>query len=561
MKKSVLIILMFMVLIGINSPAQPGKKPAWISRPPAPDREYVYFVGINTNARSLESGREQAVHNVMNQIVAYIGVNVSARMIFQKSELVSRLTDEIRSYGKADIRRAIITDMYYEQNERDGSFNVYLLTRYLKSEIDEERARMLEVVEQYDREMDRAALEILAEFKNSSIGHILIGGFKELTSGDRYSFSSVLENAFKTRLTGGEAEITEDPGAEYLLTGTYYAQGRDIKISINVFNRNTMLNIFASNISVPKDALEPGWLNTGKTEDIFFSELEREPLEPERTGAIKVASSPRGAKIYIDGEVWGKTDIDIHRLPIGPHNVTIIKDGYRVYTETVYVDEGRTHEINASLQAQKGVFSVKTIPSGAKFFIDEKYSGTTPQEIKGLAPGKYIIKLEKENYKKYSEIIEIAADETTEKKVNLIEEDGALLITSTPPGAKVYIASRFKGLASPLHLEKIAAGEHNLRIEAEGYLPWEKSVRVKAFRTQTISAQLKKMQAGIIKIFTVPAYASIYVNGAKKGNTPLELELDPGVYRLEISKERYETWYKTVRVKAGETIRIYRQLK
>ncbi|MGM0441578.1 MAG: PEGA domain-containing protein [Elusimicrobiota bacterium] len=544
----------------ITGRADKKSRPDWIAKPPLPDSEYVYFIGIKTDARSIEAGRTAAARDVMNQIVEYIGIRVTSKMIFQKSELITRLNDEIRTYGRANIRGAVIKEMYYEQNIKEGTYDVYILTRYQKKEIEREKEKLLKVSQHYNREINNISAEILTELKRGNITKVYIGEFKELLSRRRYAFSSILENGFKTNLTGKGVDVTEDESAEYLLTGTYYTRGNDIKISINIFNKNTKISVFAKTISVLKDSLEPGWLDAGQQEDRFFSELKREPATPGRFGDLRITSDPVGAKIFIDGEPWGKTDIDIHHAPVGLHNITLIKDKYGVYTETVDIKEGKVYKIKVTLEAQKGKMRIRTNPSGAECFVNEEYYGKTPKKISGLPIGKYKVTVKKKNYREHSQEVEIMDDTTVEKIFELDEKDGALFITSTPSGAKVYIGSLFKGLASPLYIEKISSGKHVLRIEMKGYEPWEKTVRVRAFKTETISAQLKKLKTGTVKIFSAPSAATIYIAGTERGYTPADYELEPGVYEVEIDKTGYESWYGTVKVKAGEEIKIFKQL-
>ena len=46
--------------------------------------------------------------------------------------------------------------------------------------------------------------------------------------------------------------------------------------------------------------------------------------------------------------------------------------------------------------------------------------------------------------------------------------------------------------------------------------------------------------------------ASIYINYIYKGNTPMEIELKPGIYTIEVKKENYETYVETIELSFGE---------
>lgn len=58
---------------------------------------------------------------------------------------------------------------------------------------------------------------------------------------------------------------------------------------------------------------------------------------------------------------------------------------------------------------------------------------------------------------------------------------------------------------------------------------------------------------GIISISAYPQAAKVYINGVLKGVTDINLTLPPDTYRIEVKKDGYTTWNKTVRLK-GELV-------
>lgn len=57
-----------------------------------------------------------------------------------------------------------------------------------------------------------------------------------------------------------------------------------------------------------------------------------------------------------------------------------------------------------------------------------------------------------------------------------------------------------------------------------------------------------------LKIFSEPEGATVYVNDAQRGSTPLHLEeLEPGQYVVKLAKEGYDRAYKSVGVLPGQT--------
>ncbi len=537
-------------------------RPYWITKPQLPDDKYVYFVGIKTGAKSLESGRQKAIKDAVRQIVEYIGVRVSVKLVSQKSSLVTKLADEIKLYASADVRGTIIKEMYYEQNRKDKSYGVYILARYLKDEIEREKKRLKAVLEEYDREINELSKKIITKLRNENIKTISVGGFRELLSRRRFSFSNIIENDFKTKFISNNIEISDDSLSGCHLTGTYRIQGEDVVISVNILDIKNKTNIFAKNISIDKNAIEPDWLSMKNQENTFFQELEEAPVVDKKGGTISVVSRPTGAKIFLDGDYRGRTNVDMHQISVGPHNITLIVDGYKYYVKTIDIREDKITKIDISLEQLYGVLSISSRPPGAKVYIDRKYYGLTPQKISKLRVGKYKLMLKKEKYKDYHEDIDVVSENSIKRVINLLGEDGSLVISTDPVYAKVYLDSDYRGLAAPLFLEKVPYGNHKIRVEMEGYKLQEKQVFLGGAESKAITIKLKKMRTGIIEIYSVPSGAVVSVNDIEKGCTPIKLgNIPAGKHRIEVMKDEYYTWSGVVTVDAGKTVKILKQLK
>jgi hypothetical protein len=61
------------------------------------------------------------------------------------------------------------------------------------------------------------------------------------------------------------------------------------------------------------------------------------------------------------------------------------------------------------------------------------------------------------------------------------------------------------------------------------------------------------VSTGILAISSDPKAAKVYVNGKLEGVTDINLNLEPGEYQVEIKKEGYNSWQKTVKLK-GELV-------
>ena len=74
-------------------------------------------------------------------------------------------------------------------------------------------------------------------------------------------------------------------------------------------------------------------------------------LEPiPRMGSISVNSSPRHARVFVDGVERGTTPLTITDIDAGWHQVVIIKERYRAYLEDVHVEGGEELYIEVDLR-------------------------------------------------------------------------------------------------------------------------------------------------------------------------------------------------------------------
>src|SRR3990167_5015659 len=88
------------------------------------------------------------------------------------------------------------------------------------------------------------------------------------------------------------------------------------------------------------------------------------------TGILSVNSTPRPAKVYVNGELKGATDVNL-TLPFGKYNVEVKKDGYTSWQKQVSLKgeilmslDARLFSKNPSLTPLTNLGVMKAIPIG-----------------------------------------------------------------------------------------------------------------------------------------------------------------------------------------------------
>lgn len=135
---------------------------------------------------------------------------------------------------------------------------------------------------------------------------------------------------------------------------------------------------------------------------------------------------------------------------------------------------------------------------------------------------------------------------------------GRIVATSQPQGAKVYLDNVYRG-TTPLNLDRITAGQHQIKLVKTGYQGWSSYVSVSPSRTTTVSADLVPLPAyGSISVYSNQSNARIYLDGIYKKRTSANKSVEikkvgEGYHELLITKDGYQDWISTIMIVANQT--------
>src|SRR3990170_6658602 len=100
--------------------------------------------------------------------------------------------------------------------------------------------------------------------------------------------------------------------------------------------------------------------------------------------------------------------------------------------------------------ARTGMILVKSVPDGAKVFLDDELSGATDSTIGSLQPGTYHLKIEKEGFLSWEKDVEVKEELVTSitallpprsPSLTAITQNGAKLVTASASGEKATFLS------------------------------------------------------------------------------------------------------------------------
>jgi hypothetical protein len=137
-----------------------------------------------------------------------------------------------------------------------------------------------------------------------------------------------------------------------------------------------------------------------------------------------------------------------------------------------------------------------------------------------------------------------------------------LQVASTPPGAKVLVDGRLKGI-SPLEVTGLKPGRLTVEAQKKGYALWKEQVLIREDRPLEINAVLKEIRSdGTIRITSDLNQARWYLDGVYAGRTPDVMKnVPPGTHRITVKGKGYSDWSEMVHVPAGEQVKIHARLR
>ncbi len=163
--------------------------------------------------------------------------------------------------------------------------------------------------------------------------------------------------------------------------------------------------------------------------------------------------------------------------------------------------------------------TVRSTPSGARVIVDGRDAGTTPLTLDALARGTHVVRIAHQGYvtaqrrvrigaTQTAQSIEVALDATRPARAAAASTPapgntsgvpadargatvGSLMVDSRPAGARVFVDGKMVG-TTPMLLDAVAAGDHTVRLELDGFSPWTAASRVAGGERTRVSGSLEQ---------------------------------------------------------------------
>lgn len=241
------------------------------------------------------------------------------------------------------------------------------------------------------------------------------------------------------------------------------------------------------------------------------------------------------SEIWIDGEKRGKGQWT-GQLEMGEYKVEVKKDFHRTVSEIVNIGTlgARTIQLKSPIPILTSL-EIASTPSYATVLIDGVKVGETPLIKNDVLIGKHQITFQKEGYGSVVKTVELL--EGAENSVSVeLSNTKEVQITSSPSGAKVSIDGDHKG-TTPFNIA-LTYGEHKLTFSKDKYNTEAETIDVNS-GTNTISHYFQTKRK--VSITSEPYGASVKIDGAYKGTTPLSVDLGNGKHLISLQRDGYQS--------------------
>ena len=245
------------------------------------------------------------------------------------------------------------------------------------------------------------------------------------------------------------------------------------------------------------------------------------------------------------------------RLPVGnrillrrgEYSVTVAKAGYYDAVRNFVVADEPSMTVDVELQKRPGTLRVAaTTEDRATVTVDGTRIGEAPFGPLELTPGEHRIQVRAERYLPYDDVVAIdGLERHQDLVVQLVPRWATVRITSQPEGATIVAGEAPVG-TTPAVIE-LLEGKHDLSLVLDGHAAWDGDVSAVANTVIDLPSVRLQPANARLQVNSIPRGANVTVDGRYRGQSPIELDLAPGIdYRIGLSKAGYGVTSRQVRL-------------
>ncbi|KPJ59184.1 MAG: hypothetical protein AMJ46_12165 [Latescibacteria bacterium DG_63] len=286
-----------------------------------------------------------------------------------------------------------------------------------------------------------------------------------------------------------------------------------------------------------------------RPEDEWYKELRDELIRASGEGSVK----QEGASAWrAQARPGRRRALSVQGLSVA---LAVGAVAVLLYFLWVYWAEPRLHALSqgggegdgprtaVSEGAITGAVTLGSVPAGSEVLLDGKLVASEAQVPHlSASPGTHEVTVRHGELGEWVGEVVLEAGDTTLINVSFT---GDIAVSSPPKeGLSVFVDGVFRG-HTPCLVESVEAGSHIVAVGGKGLGPWEEEVLVahegvaevqvtpvEVSETGTVKVTCKRMTE---RGYEKSAGEEVFVDGQKRGSTPLEVRLKPGFHSIRVS--------------------------
>ncbi len=212
-----------------------------------------------------------------------------------------------------------------------------------------------------------------------------------------------------------------------------------------------------------------------------------------KVALLDVSTNPPGATIYLDRKDLGGHGVTPRLLAVAPgrHSVIVELEGHSpAVLEDMLFEVGKTAPVSVTLEKILGRLDLRGSPAGATAVLDgpELVTVALPA-LAEVSPGRYRVTVSAPGHLPDTQEVVVVARGLTPLRVELRRQTGVLVVQADERDALVSIDGKPSGF-TPAVIDGVAAGRHEIIVQAEGFKPWQTTVEVTPDERTLLDARL-----------------------------------------------------------------------
>ena len=268
-------------------------------------------------------------------------------------------------------------------------------------------------------------------------------------------------------------------------------------------------------------------------------------------GQLTVSTDPAAdAIVTVDETKVGRAPYGPLELEPGTHSVTVAAERFLPYAQRLQV-EGLGKEIGLDVQLvpRWADVDISSSPAGAAVYQGTTQIGQTPMRLE-LLEGSHSLSLMLDGYKAWDGTVETVANEDQVLPIVQLEPANASLqVNSIPRGANVTVNGRYRG-QSPVTISLSPDINYEIGLSKAGYGTTVRRIRLEAAASEEITVDMTA-RVGEVTVTALPGDATIYIDGRARGTGTVTLKLSSAPHRLEVKRDGYQTFSRSITPRPG----------